>query len=96
MAKRGSLPGERRGGRAKGVPNKATRELKAIAGQYTQEAVETLAGLMRRAESERARVAACKEILDRGHGKAQQSLDVNLPHAVPLFTLPAGVTVSTT
>ena len=73
----GSKPGERRGGRQKGTPNKATAEIKAIAGAYTQEAIETLAKIMRDSESDAARVAAVKEILDRGHGKARQAVDVD-------------------
>lgn len=66
---RGSKPGERRGGRAKGTPNKATASIRDIARQYTAEAVEALVGVLRD-ESPAARVAAAKEILDRGYGKA--------------------------
>lgn len=61
-------------GRPKGSLNKATADVKAAAQQYTAEAVETLASLMRTAESEQARVAAIRELLDRGHGKAAQAI----------------------
>ncbi len=44
---RGSAPGERRGGRKKGTPNKATAEIKALAQDYGPEAIEKLAKLMR-------------------------------------------------
>lgn len=71
---RGSKPGERRGGRAKGVPNKATAEIKEIAGKHSKEAVEILIGIARKSESDAARVSAAKEILDRGHGKPTQPI----------------------
>lgn len=71
---RGVPKGTRIGGRKKGTPNKATADVKAIASQYTDEAIEALAGIMRNGESEAARVSAIKELLDRGHGKAMQSV----------------------
>lgn len=78
---RGSSPGERRGGRAKGVPNKATVEIKDVARQYGPQAVEALAKLAGlvgegdgKAESEQARIAALNGILDRGYGKPSQSI----------------------
>ena len=67
----GKRPGA---GRKLGVPNKATAEIKEIARQYAPEAVGILANLMRKAQSEQARVAAAKEILDRGYGKATQPI----------------------
>lgn len=69
--------GRKTGGRQKGSVNKSTAELKALAQTFTQEAVEELARLAKTAESEAARVAAIKEILDRGHGKSPQSVQVN-------------------
>lgn len=71
---RGSKPGERRpgAGRPKGSKNKATKELKDLCRQYTDEAVKELARLARKAESEQARVSAIRELLDRGHGKPTQ------------------------
>ncbi len=93
MAGKGSKPGERRGGRKKGTPNKATADVKAAAQQYTAEAVETLAHLMRTAESEQARVAAIREILDRGHGKAAQAIanaDENTPFKLEVSWQPSG------
>src|SRR5262245_3077543 len=62
------------GGRKPGTLNKATRELREIAREYTGEAIATLAKLMRSAESEQARVGAAKELLDRGWGKATQPI----------------------
>lgn len=64
-------------GRPAGVPNKATAEVKAAAAVYTAEAVDTLARIMRDPEMPpQARVAACRELLDRGHGKPTQALDL--------------------
>jgi hypothetical protein len=61
-------------GRPKGVPNKATAEIKDLARAYGPEVLERLYALAKGAESEQARVAACKEILDRGYGKPSQSV----------------------
>lgn len=76
MAARG---GKREGaGRKKGVPNKLTADIKAIAQDYGEEAVKSLVEIMRDGDAPHAaRVAAAKDILDRGYGKAQQSLDVS-------------------
>lgn len=69
--------GRKTGGRVAGTPNKATADVKAAAQQYTSEAVEALATIMRDSDSDAAKVAAIKEILDRGHGKSKQSVDVD-------------------
>jgi hypothetical protein len=75
MAK-GSAPGERRGGRQKGTPNRATADIKALAQQYTGEAIKTLAEIMRTSENDTARIAASKELIDRGHGKSVQGVEL--------------------
>ena len=74
----GKRPGS---GRKAGTPNKATTECKATARRYGPAAIRELAklaGLMPggkgRAVSEQAQIAACREILDRGYGKATQPL----------------------
>lgn len=69
----GSKPGERRGGRKAGTPNKATVELRQAAGAYTAEALETLATIMRQGQSETARISAATALLDRAHGKPAQT-----------------------
>ena len=56
--------------------NKATADVKALAGQYGEDAIKRLAWLMKNAESEAAQVAAAKELLDRAYGKAPASLDL--------------------
>jgi hypothetical protein len=68
---------EKTGGRTFGTPNKATAEVKELAREYGPEAVERLAYLMRHAKAEQAQVAAAKELLDRGYGKAGQQMEVN-------------------
>ena len=71
---RGSKPGERRGGRAKGTPNKTTADIKAVAQQYGAEALMTLVRLSREADTDQAKIAASKEVLDRAYGKPSQVL----------------------
>jgi hypothetical protein len=70
----GSSPGERRGGRQKGTPNKATAELKEYAGQFTKQAVDALVRIMAKGKSEQARVAAANALLDRAVGKPAQAI----------------------
>lgn len=66
--------GFKSGGRKPGTPNKVTLAIKAIAAPYGEEAVEALANIMRHSDSDQAKVAAAKELLDRGFGKAKQPL----------------------
>lgn len=68
---RGSKPGERRGGRKKGTPNKATVAIKDAAREYTESALDTLVSVMGDEDQPAAaRVGAANSILDRGYGKA--------------------------
>lgn len=71
--------GKKTGGRTKGVPNKATAEVKALARAHGPAAIKelaVLAGLVNggegKASSEQARVSALNDILDRGYGKPAQ------------------------
>lgn len=61
-------------GRPKGALNKATAEIKAAARKHGPEALKVLVELMKKADSEQARIAAAREVLDRGYGKATQPL----------------------
>ena len=70
--------GRKTGGRCKGTPNKATAEIREHAQQYTTEALEGLAEIARNSESDAAKVAAWKAILDRGHGRPAQAVAVNV------------------
>jgi hypothetical protein len=77
--------GKRTGaGRKVGAVTKATADIKALAGQYTEAALAELGRLASNAQSEAARVAAIKELLDRGHGKSAQSLEVSGKDGGPL------------
>ena len=49
-------------------------ELRDLARQHAPAAIEELARLAVKARSETARIAAIKELLDRGYGKARQPL----------------------
>ena len=66
--------GQKFGGRIKGTPNKATADIRALAGAYTAQALTTLAHIMKHGEAEAARVSACREILDRTYGRAPQAV----------------------
>jgi hypothetical protein len=90
---RGSSPGERRGGRRPGTPNKGTAEIRTVAQQYGPAAVAALAELAglaagTRAEAETARIAALKELLDRAYGKPTQPIsgDADAPPLAIEFT----------
>lgn len=69
-------------GRKKGTRNKATEDIKAIAQQYGAEAITTLVELMRDADFEPTRVAAAKELLDRGYGKSVQPVEADVVHKI--------------
>lgn len=82
--------GRKTGGRKAGTPNKVTADVRALAQEYTSEAIDTLVKLMRGAEAEAARVAATKELLDRGHGKAIQFSEAKIEHrTVARIPMPA-------
>ena len=79
--KGGAIPGA---GRKPGVPNKATAEIKALAQVHASVAIKELARLAVGAESEAARVAAIKELLDRGYGKSSQPLSGDADNPVQI------------
>lgn len=87
---RGSKPGERRGGRTKGTPNRATASIRDIARQYTDEAIEALVTVMRDVDAPSAAViGAANSILDRAYGKPSQMVEgagENGEHIVSLIT----------
>ena len=57
----------------------ALGDLKEAARGYSQEALETLAAVMRDPKAPpAARVTAARELLDRGFGKAVQAVDVGV------------------
>ena len=64
--------GKKTGGRQKGTPNKATADLKALASKHGPAAIEAILVLAKTAENETTRLAAWRELLDRGYGKPAQ------------------------
>ncbi len=68
--------GRKTGGRRKGTPNKVTAELRGHAQQYTVEALEGLAQIARTSQSDAARVSAWNALLDRGHGRPTQAVNI--------------------
>ena len=64
--------GKKTGGRQKGTPNKVTADLKKLAGKHGKEAVAAILTIARSAENEQTRLAAWRELLDRGFGKPAQ------------------------
>lgn len=76
MAGKGSPPGIRQGGRQKGTKNKIAADVRVLAQVYGPAAVKTLATIMADKKAQMAsRVAASKELLDRGYGKSVQPLE---------------------
>ena len=59
------------GGRKAGTPNKVTAEVRTLAQQHGADAIGTLAEIMAdTTRNENARIAAARELLDRGYGKS--------------------------
>lgn len=73
MARGGKRDGA---GRPAGAVNKIAADVRALAQEYGKEAIIELATLMTTSESHAARIAAAKELLDRGYGKAIQGVEL--------------------
>ena len=61
------------GGRKRGVPNKATAEIKALAQEHGPKMIKKLVALTG-SKDERTQIAAIRELLDRGYGRAAQAV----------------------
>lgn len=82
MARPKGLP--KTGGRQKGSSNKVTADIKALAQAHCADAVDTLASIMTDVETPAAaRVAAAKELIDRGYGKAVQPTELSGKDGAP-------------
>jgi hypothetical protein len=80
--------GRKTGGRTKGTPNKVLVDVKAAAQLHATDAIAALASIMRNGEMPpAARVSAAKELLDRGYGKAPQTIDQTTTVKPPLPVL---------
>ncbi len=71
------------GGRQKGTTNRATAEIKALAQDHGPAAIKKLVALLD-SDDERTRLAAIKEILDRGYGRPAQTIGGNLDKPVEM------------
>ncbi|WHZ27566.1 MAG: hypothetical protein OJF51_002363 [Nitrospira sp.] len=78
----GKRPGA---GRPPGSPNKLTRPLKEAAALHTEDCLAVLVQLRDHAESEQVRLAAAMALLDRGHGRPRQELDINKTEGVTVI-----------
>jgi len=67
----GKRPGS---GRKAGSPNKVTADLKKLTLQYVPKAVAKLEWLIDNGETHQVQAMACREIIDRAHGKPAQVL----------------------
>ncbi len=77
MAGAGAKPGERRGGRQKGTPNKITADIKAALRMHGDELVKVLLKLTKDKDP-RVRLGAIQTALDRGYGKAVQHVEAEI------------------
>ena len=66
---------------------KVLAEVQELARQYAPEAIVELARLALKARSETARIAAIRELLDRGYGRPRQGMEISLPSVNPLQLL---------
>ena len=64
-------------GRPLGVPNKLTRPLRELAALHSEGCIAVLVELRDHAEAESVRLAAANALLDRGHGRPRQEIDVH-------------------
>lgn len=64
-------------GNPKGRP-KEVAQVRKLAREYTQEAIETLADLMRNDSRGATRLAAANALLDRGYGKPAQAVEMTV------------------
>jgi hypothetical protein len=62
---------------------KVLGEVQELARQYAPTAIVELARLALKAKSETARIAAIRELLDRGYGRSRQALEISAPAGDP-------------
>ncbi len=77
--RRGPPPGTPKtpgSGRQAGTPNKATADVRAIAREYGARVIEGLWAIFTTSENDATRIAAGREILDRGYGRPRQGIDL--------------------
>ena len=66
---------------------KVLGEVQELARQYAPAAIVELARLALKARNETARIAAIRELLDRGYGRSRQAMEITAPAGDPLQLL---------
>ena len=66
---------------------KVLGDVQELARQHAPTVIVELARLALRAKSETARIAAIRELLDRGYGRPRQAMEVSVPADNPLQLL---------
>jgi hypothetical protein len=66
---------------------KVLGELQGLARQHAPAVIVELARLALKAKNETARIAAIRELLDRGYGRPRQAMEVSIPADNPLQLL---------
>ena len=66
---------------------KVLGEVQELARQYAPAAMVELARLALKAKSETARIAAIRELFDRGYGRPRQAMEISAPAGDPLQLL---------
>ena len=66
---------------------KVLGEVQELARQYAPTVIGELARLALKAKNETVRIAAIRELLDRGYGRPRQGLEVSIPSVDPLQLL---------
>lgn len=73
-------------GRPKGALNKTTAEVKTLAQKHGPDVIAMLAKLVKDADSDAAKIAAGRELLDRAYGKATQHMTGEFQAALQVIT----------
>lgn len=73
-------------GNPKGRP-KSVAAVRELAREHTETAIDTLVNICMHGQNESARVAAANSLLDRGHGRPAQQLDVEVKRTVSVEEL---------
>jgi hypothetical protein len=66
---------------------KVLGEVQELARQYAPAVIAELARLALKAKNETARIAAIRELLDRGYGRSRQAMEISAPAGDPLQLL---------
>ena len=66
---------------------KVLGEVQELARQYAPKAIVELARLALKAKNETVRIAAIRELLDRGYGRPRQAMELSVPADNPLQLL---------